>query len=170
MSTSPSKQDPRSLSQQNTVRDKLDSPPLSLSQALTITAGMAGLIGLVSGAVIRFFLTNSPDASFLSPIQTFPPTTLPESKSGLDSPTTNDAPEIDQDRTDYPSSFDEFASRSEQPYQPSQSPLERLRNGPLLRQPSSFDSGGGDITIPELEEPAFEPYFESDTEYRPFSQ
>ena len=48
------------------------SEPLTLSQALLITAGLAGLIGLCSGAFIRFSLANSPEASFLSPLQTFP--------------------------------------------------------------------------------------------------
>lgn len=45
---------------------------ISLSQALIITAGMAGLIGLFSGVIIRFSLANSPNARFLSPLQTFP--------------------------------------------------------------------------------------------------
>ncbi|EDX87666.1 hypothetical protein S7335_5376 [Synechococcus sp. PCC 7335] len=174
MSISPSKQKPRAP--HTVIKNKLDVRPLSLSQALTITAGMAGLIGLVSGAVIRFLLTSSPDASFLSPIQTFPTssnwsTTLPEpSSSGLASPPHNDTPEIGQESTNYPSSFDEFASRSGRPSQYMQAPLERLRSGPLLREPVSFDSDGQDITIPDLEDPAFEPYYEPDSEYRPFSQ
>lgn len=51
---------------------KSNNERLTLSQALLITAGLAGLFGLGSGAVIRFSLSNSPDASFLSPLQTFP--------------------------------------------------------------------------------------------------
>lgn len=47
-------------------------PPLTLSQALTITAGMAGLVGLFSGVLVRFSLANSSNARFLSPLQTFP--------------------------------------------------------------------------------------------------
>ncbi len=49
-----------------------ETEPVSLSQALIITAGMAGLIGLFSGVIIRFSLSNSPNARFLSPLQTFP--------------------------------------------------------------------------------------------------
>ncbi len=45
---------------------------LTLSQALLITAGLAGLVGLFSGALIRFSLSNSDNARFLSPSQTFP--------------------------------------------------------------------------------------------------
>ncbi|MGC1307464.1 MAG: hypothetical protein WA885_09565 [Phormidesmis sp.] len=45
---------------------------LTLSQALIITAGMAGLVGLSSGVIVRFLLADSPDARFLSPLQTFP--------------------------------------------------------------------------------------------------
>ena len=48
------------------------SEPLTLSQALLITAGCAGLIGLCGGAFLRFSLANSPNARFLSPLQTFP--------------------------------------------------------------------------------------------------
>ena len=47
--------------------------PLSLLQALLITAGLAGLVGLSGGIVIRFSLSHSPNARFLSPLQTFPP-------------------------------------------------------------------------------------------------
>lgn len=53
-------------------RSKGTSDRLSLSQALTITAGLAGLVGLCSGVIIRFSLANSPNARFLSPLQTFP--------------------------------------------------------------------------------------------------
>lgn len=56
-----------------------DRPPprssadrLTLPQALTITAGLAGLVGLCSGAIIRFAISNSSNARFLSPLQTFP--------------------------------------------------------------------------------------------------
>lgn len=45
---------------------------LTFSQALTITAGLAGLVGLCSGVFIRFSLANSPSTRFLSPLQTFP--------------------------------------------------------------------------------------------------
>lgn len=46
--------------------------PLSVSQALLITAGLAGLVGLFIGGLIRFSLANSSNARFLSPLQTFP--------------------------------------------------------------------------------------------------
>lgn len=49
-----------------------DVNSLSLSQALIITAGIAGLIGLMGGTVMRFSLSNSTNARFLSPLQTFP--------------------------------------------------------------------------------------------------
>ncbi|MGB3296377.1 MAG: hypothetical protein WBB01_25610 [Phormidesmis sp.] len=45
---------------------------LSLSQALIITAGLAGLLGLCGGAAIRFSLASSSNTRFLSPLQTFP--------------------------------------------------------------------------------------------------
>lgn len=51
---------------------KQPDSPLTLSQALTITAGLAGLIGLLSGGVMRFSLAKSSNARFLSPLQTFP--------------------------------------------------------------------------------------------------
>ena len=66
MSLSPFKRNARKLSQPTA------SAPLTLSQALTITAGMAGLIGLFAGGLLRFSLANSPDSRFLSPLQTFP--------------------------------------------------------------------------------------------------
>ena len=45
---------------------------LTIPQALIVTAGMAGLLGLCGGAILRFAFANSPDARFLSPLQTFP--------------------------------------------------------------------------------------------------
>jgi hypothetical protein len=45
---------------------------LTRAQALLITAGIAGLIGLSGGAIVRFLLSNSANARFLSPLQTFP--------------------------------------------------------------------------------------------------
>ena len=136
---------------------------------------MAGLIGLVSGAVIRFFVTNSPTASFLSPIQTFPTSSnwaadsSQTKSSNLDLLLDNsDAPITDQDSAGSPISFDQFATRSQYPSQFIQDPLERLRRGPLLSETASFDSDDGDIAIPELEDPAFEPYFEADAESGPF--
>ncbi len=55
-----------------TPPDQSDSDRLSRSQALLITAGLAGFIGLFSGLIMRFSLSNSPTARFLSPLQTFP--------------------------------------------------------------------------------------------------
>lgn len=74
-------------------------PPLSkrdrlnFSQALTITAGLAGLVGLCSGIVIRFSLANSDSARFLSPLQTFPTLSswTPESASVSPNDTENSA-------------------------------------------------------------------------------
>ncbi len=61
------------------TRPPLSPPPsqrrperLSLSQSLIITAGLAGMIGLGSGAVIRFSLATSSNTRFLNPLQTFP--------------------------------------------------------------------------------------------------
>ena len=45
---------------------------LTLSQALIITAGLAGLLGLCGGAAIRFSLANASNTRLLSPLQTFP--------------------------------------------------------------------------------------------------
>ncbi|MBE9060170.1 hypothetical protein [cf. Phormidesmis sp. LEGE 11477] len=177
MSISPSKHQQKLRSPQNALkRDRSEIPPLSIFQALTITAGMAGLVGLISGAIIRFSLTTSPNARFLSPIQTFPTSSdwesdslAPDSNSSDFSPDLDsEESKIDQINTVYPSSFDEFASRSQRPTQFTQDPLEKLRSGPLLRESANFDSDGVDITIPELEDPVFEPYFDADT--RPFSQ
>lgn len=58
--------------QASASRERVAAETISLSQALIITAGMAGLIGLFSGVIIRFSLANSPNARFLSPLQTFP--------------------------------------------------------------------------------------------------
>lgn len=48
------------------------SDPLTISQALLITAGLAGLIGLGSGLAMRFSWAHSANVRFLSPLQTFP--------------------------------------------------------------------------------------------------
>lgn len=66
MSLSPFKSDVSQLS----TRPK--NAPLSLSQALLITAGLAGLVGISSGIIIRFSLSHSSNTRFLSPLQTFP--------------------------------------------------------------------------------------------------
>jgi len=68
MSISPLKPSANQANRSN--RSKSDR--LTLSQALLITAGLAGLVGLFSGALIRFSLSNSDNARFLSPLQTFP--------------------------------------------------------------------------------------------------
>ena len=62
----------RSSAPQPPQKTNPDSTPLTLSQALIITGGMAGLIGLLGGGVMRFSLAHSSTASFLSPLQTFP--------------------------------------------------------------------------------------------------
>jgi len=76
MSLSPFSRDNRPLnsppSSQLVPTKKQQNSPLTLSQALTITAGLAGLIGLLSGGVMRFSLSKSSNARFLSPLQTFP--------------------------------------------------------------------------------------------------
>lgn len=61
-----------SSSQVDANKPSSASEPLSIPQALLITAGLAGLVGLLGGAFIRFSLANSPNAQFLSPLQTFP--------------------------------------------------------------------------------------------------
>lgn len=93
MSLSPLRQnqlpaDVASSSQLPMGSPRTDSP-LTLSQALTITAGMAGLIGLLSGSVIRFSLANSPNARFLSPLQTFPVVSNSTSDSSTNKPDSN---------------------------------------------------------------------------------
>jgi hypothetical protein len=53
------------------LRDPQDNR-LNLAQSLLITAGLAGLTGLLMGAVVRFSLSQSSNTRFLSPLQTFP--------------------------------------------------------------------------------------------------
>lgn len=72
MSLSPSQRDAHKRSKRSKRSKPADAEPLTLSQALLITAGMAGLVGLCSGALLRFSIANSADARFLSPLQTFP--------------------------------------------------------------------------------------------------
>lgn len=77
MSISPFQPDDRPLQNWQSAKnlqkdDAKKSGPMTLSEALTITAGLAGLIGLLSGVVMRFSLSNSSNARFLSPLQTFP--------------------------------------------------------------------------------------------------
>ena len=74
---------------------------LTLSESLLITAGLAGLIGLGGGAIIRFSLPHSPNASFLSPLQTFPtlsswPSASPSDTADAQAPET---PTPDSDRS-----------------------------------------------------------------------
>ncbi|MEM6597714.1 MAG: hypothetical protein AAF635_06010 [Cyanobacteria bacterium P01_C01_bin.69] len=72
MSLSPFRQDNRPLNTPSPLPASHANEPLTLSQALIITAGLAGLIGLLSGGFMRFSLSRSPNARFLSPLQTFP--------------------------------------------------------------------------------------------------
>ncbi|MEO0770302.1 MAG: hypothetical protein AAFY72_12865 [Cyanobacteria bacterium J06649_4] len=166
MSISPFKPEDRPLKQwkssaaQSSLAGESKEQALTLSQALTITAGMAGLIGLISGIVIRFSLANSTDseARFLSPLQTFPELSdwtpqlpqetadshyLPggtrrdswESESSADAGTATQPFQEEVDITN----FDAFADRTEdaQSFQDLSSqgvdPYERLREGPQLR-------------------------------------
>jgi hypothetical protein len=80
MSTSPVQANTR----QPSPPDRPKSDRLSRSQALLITAGLAGFIGLSSGIIMRFSLSNSSSARFLSPLQTFPdlPDWAPELPQG----------------------------------------------------------------------------------------
>lgn len=80
MSSSPLPSDSRNP----TRPPQVNHERLNLSQALIITAGLAGLIGLGSGAVIRFSLATSSNTRFLSPMQTFPalPNWAPELPQG----------------------------------------------------------------------------------------
>lgn len=64
---------PRNAAVQNgSVSSQAAADPLTLRQALTITAGLAGLVGLLGGGLVRFSLANSSNTRFLSPLQTFP--------------------------------------------------------------------------------------------------
>jgi hypothetical protein len=203
MSISPFKSGDKTRSQQPKVKKKPDDQPLTLSQALTITAGMAGLIGLISGVFIRFSLAHSSNTRFLSPLQTFPTLSSWASDAPLSSPdpdtSESNASELDVDSltpsvdsssfddsqgridysgssysdTDYPAGFDEFANRSssaQSTQDSAQDPLEVLRSGPLLRESGNLDSDGIDAIMPELEDPAFEPYFAPESETERFYQ
>lgn len=70
--------DPKVLKKAKKTAGKKAAPkssvdlPLTFTQALTITAGMAGLVGLLSGGFVRFSLAHSPNTRALSPLQTFP--------------------------------------------------------------------------------------------------
>ncbi len=171
MSISPYGSDQRSRSRQKLVKkNKPNNQPLTLSQALTITAGMAGLVGLVSGVVIRFSLAHSSNARFLSPLQTFPAQSSwttnsnePSSESLNPQADTNNFTPV-QGSADSPGSFDDFADRSQRSSQSLQDSLEKLRSGPLLRGAGGFNLNDADSTIPEIEDPAFEPYFDTDAE------
>ncbi len=175
MSTSPLKPDNRPR-QRLVKSSKPASQSLTLSQALTITAGMAGLVGLVSGVVIRFSLAHSSNARFLSPLQTFPAQSNWTSDStGLDSDSFSPRSDTDdfapvQKSTSSPNSFDDFADRSQRSPESYQDPLEKLRSGPLLRGAGGFNLNSADASMPELEDPAFEPYFDTDAESERFSQ
>jgi hypothetical protein len=70
MSTSPL--NPNSSQPNSSQPNKPNRDRLNRSQALLITAGLAGLLGLFSGIIMRFSFSNSPSARFLSPLQTFP--------------------------------------------------------------------------------------------------
>lgn len=178
MSISPFESKDRPRLQRQLVEKQLADQPLTLSQALIITAGMAGLIGLISGGLIRFSLTHSSNARFLSPLQTFPTSpdwtqdaSEPDGGSLTPSPSVNsNSFDLGDDPTHYPKSFDEFASRSLSSPRTEQDPLEALRRGPLLRESGRVDSEGTAATIPELEDPAFEPYFDPETETERFYQ
>jgi hypothetical protein len=80
MSTSPAEAKTR----QPSHPDRPKSDRLSRSQALLITAGLAGFIGLSSGIIMRFSLSSSSSVRFLSPLQTFPdlPDWTPELPQG----------------------------------------------------------------------------------------
>ena len=69
MSLSPSKS---SASKSASALHQPEGDRLTRSQALIITAGLAGLLGLCGGAAIRFSLANASNTRFLSPLQTFP--------------------------------------------------------------------------------------------------
>ena len=124
------------------------SEPLTLSQALLITAGLAGLIGLCSGAFIRFSLANSPEASFLSPLQTFPALS-------------NWTPELPTETTDAPYASGEYSEyEGDRPQQYSEAdstiltfepaePIEAAQTNPIgesLDTAISNDTGPVNIT------------------------
>ena len=157
---------------------KEQAQPLTLSQALTITAGLAGLIGLISGVIIRFSLANSSsNARFLSPLQTFPalsdwtpelPQETVDSQRGetqrelWESEPRSTAEQeggenLQQENVDI-STIDTFANRDERE-QPSidteEDPYARLRQGPQLGEPSSANEWSGDEWS-ENEEPVSE--------------
>ncbi len=179
MSLSPFKSSARQLS----TRPK--SAPLSLLQALLITAGLAGLVGLSSGIIIRFSLSHSPNARFLSPLQTFPalPNWTPELPQGTadshympgGSDTTADGAEIEgigtQSDHSYPepgssdtTTSDAFAEQNQNsdPY-----------TAPFAEEEASTYSEEPYVEEPYVEEPypeepyVEEPYPEDDYYYYP---
>jgi hypothetical protein len=132
---------------------------LTRAQALLITAGIAGLIGLSGGAVVRFLLSNSANARFLSPLQTFP--AIPTWASDLSADELAGSELSDEDSLSRfgavedatvplesadsslnatpdtaeesfnPSTFDAFAARSGSGKR-SEDPLETLKRGPKI--------------------------------------
>ncbi|MEL7493156.1 MAG: hypothetical protein AAGJ95_04255 [Cyanobacteria bacterium J06554_11] len=142
MSISPFKPQNRPLEQLQTLlkkrKSKKDPSPqdqlLTLPQALTITAGMAGLIGLISGVVMRFSFIHSSNARFLSPLQTFP--ALADWAPAIPQEATDtDRPVDSQSGTAPISNFDSFADRAPgRSSAPVVDPLQALSDGPLLRE------------------------------------
>ena len=141
MSLSPSQLDARKRSKAST------SEPLTLSQALIITAGMAGLLGLCGGAILRFSLANSPDARFLSPLQTFPalsdwaPELPQDNADGRYLPGGGSEYEAGLSRTDLPAETTILTFEPAEPIDSSSSPIDRSLNTEI-----DTDSKPTDIT------------------------
>ena len=95
MSLSPSKS---SASKSASALHQPEGDRLTRSQALIITAGLAGLLGLCGGAAIRFSLANASNTRFLSPLQTFPELsnwTSTPAQNAVDSQTSPERAEVD---------------------------------------------------------------------------
>lgn len=137
--------------------------PLRLSQALLITAGLAGLVGLFSGIIIRFSLSHSSssNARFLSPLQTFPelpnwtpdlpdggtaasPSLPPSSPDGTDTQRANNGIEANGTEADGAGSQGSgtqsdrsYAAPESLPTTPPDPFIEKNQNNDLSTQPSS---------------------------------
>ena len=122
------------------------SAPLTRSQALLITAGMAGLVGLCGGAILRFSLAKSSDTRFLSPLQTFPvlsdwaPELPQETADGRYLPGSGNEYEAGPARTDLPAETTILTFETAEPIDSSSSPIDKSLNTEIDTGSKSIDT------------------------------